>query len=343
MNRRTSYPVFGSRILVLLLGFAVVNLLGMVIPASAVAQELTLYTFPPPRPLNWASPFTLSFGAGVGNRFTFSHIKHKHTFGHVFIELRGPNGERWLTGSTTAPDAPSDADYVTKRGYGLGVLFTGLQGALDPAPGLDAELVDRYQSGRVAFMTFKLKPATFVRMARFLKEYQERGYHKIYNGLNRPREGLGAGCSIFGMAFLEIGGLMRPEYPRDWVVSVRIPEHLIGGPATGRRVSLFKAMTGRWAREDEPHRVLSLYDPQLMYVWINKEYQKRRFDQVLHRSPGNDRGSGVQPAPARPESAGPRDIVGRYFPIKPVARGKALGLEIDCTRMPTPTEPLFLR
>lgn len=299
--------------------------------STASAQELTVYTMPPPRSLNWSTPLSLAFGAAVGNRFTFSHIKHKHTFGHVFIELRGPNGERELTGSTTAPDAPSDADYVTKRGYGLGVLFAPLQGALETPESLDPQMLDRYQTGRMAFMTFKLSRGNWARMERFLKEYRERGYGKIYNGLNRPREGLGAGCSIFGVVFLEIGGLMRPEFARDWTVSVRIPEKLIGGLDTGRHVKMTSAVLGRWAKPDEPHRVLTLYDPDLMFKWINRKWEQVRFAQDLHPD-GSAVGLG---------DPGEKNQVGHWFPVKPVRRGKVLGLEIDCRGMRPPAEPLW--
>lgn len=49
----------------------------LVIVPELQAQELTLYTMPPPGHLDWSSPRTLMFDAAVANRFTFSHIKHK--------------------------------------------------------------------------------------------------------------------------------------------------------------------------------------------------------------------------------------------------------------------------
>ena len=291
-------------------------------PATTLAQELVLYTMPPPGSLDWSSPRSLVFGAAVANRLTFTHVKHKHTFGHVFIELRGPDGQSEFAGSTTAPDAPSDADFITKHGYGLGVFFANFRGALDTRESLVPQIADREKSGRLGFITFKLNRAQYNRLTTFLKEYKERGYDKIYNGLNRPREGLGAGCSAFGIAFLEVGGFHRPMFAKQWVVSVRLPEQLIGGPLTGRKVSLTKTLMSRWAREDEPHRVLSLYDPDLMFKWITRMHQASRFQQ-LHPAPAD--GSG--------------DYTDRP---KLVKRGKAVGIEYDVSREPLPREPIFL-
>lgn len=290
--------------------------------ATASAQELILYTMPPPGSLDWSSPRSLLFGAAIANRLTFTHVKHKHTFGHVFIELRGPDGQSEFAGSTTAPDAPSDADFITKHGYGLGVFYANFRGALDTRESLEPQIADREKSGRLGFITFKLNRAQYNRLATYLREYKERGYDKIYNGLNRPREGLGAGCSAFGISFLEVGGFHRPMFAQQWMVHVRLPEQLIGGPTTGRRVSLMAAALGRWAREDEPHRVLSLYDPDLIFKWIVRMHQAARFQQV-HASDSSEKGDYTD----RP---------------KLVKRRNALGIEYDVSREPLPREPIFL-
>lgn len=284
------------------------------------AQELTLYTMPPPRSLNWDSPWTLAFSAAVGNRFTFTHIKHKHTFGHVFIELKGPNGERELTGSTTAPDAPSDSDKITKEGYGLGVFWADLKGTLETPESLDPQMADRYKTGRIAFITYKLHPKTYERLSTFLREYRARGYGNIYNGMNRPREGLGAGCSMFGVVFLELAGLLHPEFEKKWIVSRNVPNALIGGPLTGRKVSVKNAILSRWAKDTEPHTVLSLYDPDLIYNWVLKEWEQAKFNR-LH---------GV----STPE----RGYLNR---MQYVRRQKALGLSFDVSDIAPPTDPIW--
>jgi hypothetical protein len=302
--------------------FPVFFLLVLILAAGQVsAQELTLYTFPPPRDLNWKSPQSLAFCAAVGNRLVVTHLKHKHTFGHVFIELKG-DGYHELTGSTTAPDAPADAEMITKHGHGLGVFFAPLKGALDPKEGLEKELVERYKSGRVAFIRFKLNPTTFERLKTFLREYKERGYNNIYNGTNEPRKGKGAGCSIFGIAFLELAGFLHPVWVREWVRERLIPREFIGGPITGNRVSLKQTLIdSRWAKPSEPHMVLRLYDPELMFKWI-REAWKMEHHKALHANPNET--VSVKPGEASRDK-----------------RGNAFGLVYDCRHVLTPTDPIW--
>lgn len=290
-------------------------------PMAAVAEELVLYTMPPPHNLDWSSPRSLVFGAAVANRFTFSHIKHKHTFGHVFVELRDAAGNSDFAGSTTAPDAPSDADFITKQGYGLSVFFANFKGAIEGKESLIPQINDRYKSGRIGFVVFKITPRQYERVARYLKEYRERGYGKVYNGLNLPREGLGAGCSAFGVAFLDVLGLIRPEFEKNWKVSVLLPNELLGGPGTGKRVSLWKTCMGRWAKPGEPSRPLVLYDPDLIFSWIHKIWEQKKFQQ-LHEELANPQG----------------DYLDRVQLIK---RGQALGLGYDVTRVPVPRDPIW--
>jgi hypothetical protein len=275
-----------------------------------LAQELTLYSMCPPRSMNWSSPRSLLF-ATAGNKLTFQHMKHKHSIGHVFIELK--NGEeRMLTGSVPTGDSNArNKQMLFKEGAGLGILFADMPGCLEPSEGLLSELPDRYESGRVAFVVFKISQATYDRLKAFIKEYKERGYDQIYNGLNEPRRGLGAGCGTFGMACLEIAGLLHPTWQKIWYRHIDIAERLIGGKlGGGKKVAITSVLlAGRWNRDEEPVRRLDLCDPDLVYKWINGVY-----DQQVDN---------------------PQRQIGV------VKRGKAKGLVYDCRHVKTPTEPIF--
>ncbi len=289
--------------------------------SPCLAQEFVLYSFPPAAELNWKTPYTLAWGAGVKGRLTFQHGKAKHTIGHCFMELIGTDGTRDITGMTTAPDAPPDVDFITKKGYGLGLLFAPMQGAFDPSQKLDAELKGRYETGRVAFFRFRISQAQYARMKKYLTEYKARGYDKIYNGLNEPRKGLGAGCSAFAMSFLDITNLIDPVMNQQWIRRVNIPLDLIGGPLTGKTVSLGKFTTSaRWAKPGEPARELALYDPQMIFEWLGKEAEKARFNK-LHGS--------------NPETT----LLGK--PCRFVRRGNAVGLYLDVSDRPVPTDSLW--
>ena len=279
------------------------------LPLAAQAQELTLFTMCPPRSINWASPRSMAFGA-MTNNLTFYHMNHKHAIGHVFIELK--NGEeRIMAGSTPDSSGSSDSDLIFKDKIGLGILFYPFKGRIETVKDLDQQVQERYKTGRIAFIRFMLSPEMYQRLKSYWAEYNERGYGSIYNGDNQPRKGLGAGCSAYGVSYLEVAGLLHPVWQDKWKLTVRVPEALIGDPKTGKKVPITKlAMWGRWASETEPNRLLELYDPDLIYKWINVANKK--------------------------ECESPS---GKVTPLK---RGKALGLQYDCTHVPVPAEPLFL-
>jgi len=281
------------------------------ISAAAPAQELTLYAMCPPHSMNWSSPRSLMF-ATVANKLTFIHMKNKHSIGHVFIELK--NGEeRLMAGSV--PTGNSNADnkrMLLKEGVGLGILFAPMPGCLETAADLDPQLPDRFHSGRIAFVNFKLSQATYERLVRFLKEYKERGYDKIYNGLNEPRKGTGAGCGTFGLACVEVAGLLHPAWKNVWARHIDIATRLIGGSmGGGKKVAIPSILVAaRWAKEGELTRRLDLYDPDLIYKWINATYAR--------------------------QAENPSHTVGL------ARRDNAKGLVYDCRHVPTPSEPIFL-
>lgn len=286
------------------------------------SHEFILYAFPPAVPLDWSSPLKLAYGAGLKGRFVFEHGKNKHTIGHCFMELKSPDGDRELTGSTTAADAPSDSDFITKHGYGLGVLFAPMKGALDSTEKLDGELIDRYKTGKVTFVRFIINKQAYDRMKQYIDEYREKGYDSIYNGTNEPRKGKGAGCSAFAVSFLDVCGYIDPYFTKNWVRRVKMPRHLVGGPITGNKVSLAKVLTkARWAKEGEDYIPLEMWDPQLMYEWVQKVV---RIANKLHAEEGNH---------------DKLKILGRK--IRFIKRGKAIGLYVDIRDVPPATDPIW--
>lgn len=276
---------------------------------NGFAQELTLYSMPSPREINWESPKGLTV-TSLTNRLTFQHIKAKHAIGHVFISLTHKEKDEFvMTGSAPTKDSGMQ-NMVLKEGYGLGILFADIKGALESSEKLLGELPARAKSGRISFIKFKLSESNYARLKTYLNEYRRRGYGNIYNGLNLPREGKGAGCSAFGVAFLEVAGLMHPVWEKEWPIQVRIPLELIGGPLTGKKVPVTKAMKiKRWATEKEPHRTLKLYEPFKIHEWIVREWNRE------NKSPSGK--------------------------VKLLKEGNALGLEYNCTHVQAPEEPIF--
>ncbi len=285
--------------------------------AQPAQNEFILYAFPPAVPLDWSTPLRLAYGAGLKGRFVFEHGRNKHTIGHCFIELIGKDGSRELTGSTTAADAPSDSDFITKHGYGLGVLFAPMKGALDSSEKLDSELIDRYKTGKVTYVRFILNDQAYARMKQYIDEYRKKGYDKTYNGTNEPRKGKGAGCSAFAVSFLDVCGYIDPQFDKYWVRRVKMPRHLVGGPITGNKVSLAKVLTrARWARNGEDYIPLNMWDPQLMYEWVNKVV-----------------GNGSSERLSKIKILGRRPML--------IRRGKSIGFHVDVRDLAPATDPIW--
>jgi hypothetical protein len=236
---------------------------------TAGGQEITLYVIPPPVAMNWLSPQALLVSYIKGLTARNKYIKRRHPMGHVVVELHDS-----IHASIAGIVAESKADMayrVYAKGYGLGILFTPLPGKMEEGSINTREIAERQKRGDVAYIRFRISSAAFSRLWRYLNEYKGLGYDKIYNGANKPREGKGAGCSSFGLSFIEIAGLLPPEETDKWKVTVNVPEKLIGGPERGNKwVGLHRVLFKRkWADTSrQAFRKITYYDPAFMYNWI---------------------------------------------------------------------------
>lgn len=270
------------------------------------AQELTLYIIPSPLDRNWNSPRSLVMTT-IAN-WIIPHTYKKHAMGHVFVELSNEN-ERIITGSVLAKDST-----FTKRvyqGYGMGLLYEVVGGRLETTEELSKEIEARVESGKIAFIRILVSEKIYKRLKMYLEEYKRRGYDKLYNGSNQPRQGKGAGCSAFAISFLDVSDLLSPEWESEWTKTIRVPYKLIGGPFSGNKVNIFKVIRSRkWASQHEAHIQTKLYEPNFIYNWIINTWIKERY----HPS-GN---------------------------VNPVNYEKAYGLEYDFRNKLCPQDPLFI-
>jgi hypothetical protein len=235
----------------------------------AQGQEITLYVIPPPVPMNWHSPQALLVSYIKNLTARSKYFKRRHPMGHVVVELR--DSAHMVVAGIVAESKADLAYRVYAKGYGLGILFTPLPGKMEEGDINTRELSERLKKGDVAFIRFRINDAAFNRLWQYIHEYKERGYDRIYNGANKPREGKGAGCSSFGLSFIEIAGLLPQEETDKWKVSVNIPEKLIGGPERANKwVGLHKIIfKSKWADTTrQPYRKIAYYEPYFMYEWI---------------------------------------------------------------------------
>lgn len=277
---------------------------------TSFAQELTIYTMPAPRKVNWKSPGKLVKSSLINQIVSTPYGKYRHPIGHMVVELQ--DSTRYELVGMAPENSTIPKDKVMKDGYGLGVLFSVIDGRLEHKDYNLPDVKARLKNGDIAFVNYKISQKTFDRLWQYLTSYKERGYDKFYNGTNKPREGTGSGCSAFAVSFLEVGGLKELLPSEEWKISVAVPERYIGGPfGDNKRIKFLDILFARkWADTTdatESYEMLSLYEPTQFYNWIIEK----------HESPID------------------------YPNVYKSTRGKAKGLTVDVWNNIPPTEPIW--
>ncbi|MBY0517018.1 MAG: hypothetical protein K2P81_08930 [Bacteriovoracaceae bacterium] len=223
---------------------------------------LRLFVIPSPFGMDWESPASLARTAAL-NKFCFK----PRFMGHVNVELVGPDIQE-LTGMRAKKlDA---VPRVLLKGQGFGVLYHSFEGQLEERAHLVPELKIRAQEKRLSFWQAKLTEAQLIRLKTYLDEYRAENVGQYYGLHNRPLHGEGAGCSAFGVSFLEVAGLLNDELKAAWSNQVRIPLSLSGAPLMDQKVPITKILTQahRWAMSDEDHKLMTYWDPDRMHRWL---------------------------------------------------------------------------
>jgi hypothetical protein len=250
----------------------------LVLFASVVSsgQTLTLYTFPPPHPYRWHSPHSLLVST-VRNYYSKPANVPRRILGHMVIELKKDSAVL-LTGMVS-DEISGMKDLLLKEKIGLGVLFKLVKGHLEETSHVQAELKMRTESSKAAFVSFKISDSAYHYLLAFIDSFKRRGYDSLYNGLNMPRAGKGSGCTAFGISLLELINALLPEYSEKWAVHLNIPEKLIGSAEKQKKVSIMRILFSfRWATNTGSCRKLLLYEPYLIYNWVNHLW-KTAYDQ----------------------------------------------------------------
>lgn len=227
------------------------------------SHELVLFFFPSPG-LNWLNPRSLTFTTAL-NKLT----GRSRSIGHVSVMVRTPT-ETVLTGMTQSRKNEGQKE-VFFDGYGLGILLHNFGGMLEDGAKLAPELTARSKNeNRLSFLRVSIGEKTSERLLQYLREFREKGYDRWYGMRNRPLCGEGGGCGPFAGSVMETAGILVHEIEKEWTRTVNVPHDLIGGPITGRKVSIFELLrrADRWAQEQEPHEKAHFWDPDLMHAWL---------------------------------------------------------------------------
>jgi hypothetical protein len=283
---------------------------------QANAESITLHFIPSPAGINWRSPDSLAYSTVI-NQVASYNGGERHEIGHVYEEL-DCGSRHFFTDVTSVTNNEEDTD-IFKLGYGLGIVLTTFQGMMDPSDQISADLDSMHQTGRSSFMKFNVSSESCTRLLSYYDQYIARGYNKVYSGLNaRPRDGQSSGCSAFGMSFLQLAGLQIPYFEDQWMRTLIMPARFIGGPGTGRKVSILKillAFSAQWDSDlSDGGTLVNAWDPELMNTWTRTAAHILRRGGTLSDLPWTVTRSKIVNSP---------------------------GLIVDATNVPTPTDPLF--
>jgi hypothetical protein len=258
--------------------------------------------------MRWKHPHSL-LTSTLWNYLARPDYKPKRMLGHFVIELKKDTSVL-LTGMAVN-DVGDLRRSILKDKIGLGVLFKLTNGHLEETAEVQEELDQRIRTGNAAFISFKITDSAYQHLKLYIDSFKIKGYDKLYNGLNSPRTGEGAGCTAFGISFLELINGLHPEYTEHWAVKVNIPEKLIGDSVAKKGVGILRIFFSfRWAKKNKPARFHTLYEPYLIYQWVNRVWEEEQ-----------------------------RIPAGKYE-LKQL--GLAKGVELDC-RSCRPVLPMFLR
>jgi hypothetical protein len=283
-------------------------------------NELTIYVIPSKVKYDWSSPRTL-YKSYLSNYKRNIFRKKRYLTGHAFVELRTPLSAsgRIFTGMCSA-SRKEQKELVFKEYYGLSILGADTEGKLESSADLDNSLEEFSRKGQLAFMTFFISDEATLRMLQFFESFKDdndsNNHHGArYGGAFWPRyKGEGAGCSAFAISFLDLAGLLKDEFSK-WIVKVNIPMELIGGPYNHNKkvrfndIKKYKSWTIGQDTSTSSYEPFEIYDPTLIYEWIQNEWNQQ--DQ------GND------------------------LSVKPLQLNKARGILIDSRNQALPADDIF--
>lgn len=291
-------------------------LLSVSISSAFAANELTLHFVPSPKGINWSRPKAL-VDSTLLNQVAKVKAGKRAAIGHVYVEMNC-GGTHFFTGATDV-GYRQEKKALFRDGYGLGVMLKTYVGILNDSAEAEKDLSEMHVTGRSNFLRFLISTPTCARLLEYFKEYQARGYDKLYGGLNaRPRRGEGSGCSAFGASFLELAGVLAPEFEEGFTRTLILPRRFVGGVFTRKRVSflkLFFAFKVKWDRDlSKGGFLVHFYDPERMYDWVT---------------------NAVQSLQTNPDRTFP-------WPGWISYRGQSEGVTFDATEVLTPTDPIFV-
>ena len=259
-------------------------------------HELTLYIMPTLLPLDWVSPGSL-YKSTLSCYLKTMLVSDNYLLGHVAVQLKSSLLNKPLLTAQTSCGMEQKRQLVLKEKIGLGILGAVLQGRMEPSDEVKNKLKVYAQREKLTFIRFKLKEKAARRILDFIKMYSSRmgnnhSQSDYYGGSFWPRyQNEGSGCSAFGIAMLNLGGINLPAF-NDWKVTVNIPMELIGGAYNGGKKvkSSHIKKTKKWHDGTGQPNVdfvkYEVYDPSIMFSWVKSRMKEKQSDYTIVQENG---------------------------------------------------------
>jgi hypothetical protein len=162
---------------------------------------------------------------------------------------------------------------------GLGAMGATIQGIIESEQSIKSGIELYAKRNKVAYIRFRINDQAVRRLMEFVTGYQTKsivGFAPcdLYNGATWPRyKNEGSGCSAFGMAMLDVAGIL-PEESQKWRICVKMPMNLIGGEYNNhKQVKISEILKCKnWYEgkgiEGVDFVTYRTYDPALIFSWI---------------------------------------------------------------------------
>lgn len=252
---------------------------------STQVHEITLFLMPTMLPLDWSSPSAL-YSSMLQIYMKTLGLKDNYLIGHVSMRLNSPLLNDTLYIAQSSKRWQERIDLVLKDRVGFGILGADLEGRIEPAEEIKHKLKVYRERNKLGFITYRINKSAMKRMLTFLTGYQQKITDRyapsdFYGGAFWPRYHYeGAGCSAFGMALLDVAGLM-PEESAQWRIDVKIPMNLVGGKFNeGKKIkNRTIKRTHSWYEGKGQHNTdyvdYFVYDPAIMFNWVLNKHEER--------------------------------------------------------------------
>lgn len=253
-------------------------------------HEISIFVIPSLAKIDWSNPSVL-FKTTLKCFIKAITAKNLYTIGHTIVRIKSPNIKESYYVAMSGKFHTEKVSSVLVRRMGLGVLGATLQGHIEPEKQIHKGINLYAKRGMIGYIRFKVNAQSIDRVTEFIEHFKNKSTMKcspseLYNGATWPRyENEGSGCSSFGMAILDVAGIL-PQCIEDWKVDIKIPMNLIGGEFNkNKKISIFSILnTTSWyvgkGREDIDYVRYNVYDPAKIFEWIKKSRVQNEYNYI---------------------------------------------------------------